>query len=518
MIETLGDALRSNAHKRPNEIALIYAGRRVTFGEHHVRAQKLAHALHSAGLRQQDRIAVLSQNSAAYLEIFATGELAGYVVATVNFRLAAPEIGYILGDSAPEILFFEAQYAGAIAALRQTLPSIRCYVCIGDALDWAIGYEDFLESGSSDGAPFQARGDDIMHLIYTSGTTARPKGVMRTHRAEIGMAEFMTSEVGVLAGDRVQIMMPLFHVGARWLQLGAHLRGASVILHREFEPDEVLATIAREGVTVTHMAPTIVQRVFDHPLADSTDLSTLRTVYYSAAPMPLSLLRRVLTRLGPVFVQLYGMTEGFGTTLHKDQHVPDGRPEQIRRLASVGQAPAGVGIRILNDAHQDQPVGQPGEVVIHTDTRMLGYWNNSVATAAALRDGWYYSGDLGYLDEEGYLFLVDRKKDMIISGGENIYCREVEEAIAAHPGVADVAVIGVPDPEWGEAVRALIVKAPGAALTEAEIVQHCRELIASYKKPRSVVFLDELPRLTTGKVNKVLLRTLHRNGVLGPRT
>jgi acyl-CoA synthetase (AMP-forming)/AMP-acid ligase II len=223
-------------------------------------------------------------------------------------------------------------------------------------------------------------------------------------------------------------------------------------------------------------------------------------------------LKRCLELVGPVFVQLYGMTEGFATTLHKWQHRPEGTPTEIRRLASVGQAPADTGLRILDEAHRELPPGQPGEVVIHTDTRMLGYWNNSVATAAALRDGWYYSGDIGYLDEEGYLFLVDRKKDMIISGGENIYCREVEEAIASHPSVADVAVIGVPDAEWGESVRALVVPRPGAPLNDVDIVQHCRGRIAGYKRPRSVLFLDELPRLTTGKIDKVMLRKLHGIG------
>ena len=345
-----------------------------------------------------------------------------------------------------------------------------------------------------------------MHLIYTSGTTGRPKGVIRTHRAEMRIAEFMTTEVGVLREDVVQLMMPLFHVGARWLQLGSHLRGARVVLHREFDPLEILQTIERERVTVVHMAPTIIQRVLDHPRIDDFDVTSLRTIYYSAAPMPLPLLRRGLARLGSVFLQAYGMTEGWGTTLHKGQHKPDGTPEEAKRLASVGQASPGVGLRIVGDDGTPQPAGAPGEIELHTDTRMSGYWNNSIATSAALQDGWYKSGDVGYLDEHGYLYLVDRKKDMIISGGENIYCREVEEAIASHDDVADVAVIGVPDADWGEAVRAIVVVKDGAQLGDAQIVEHCRSRIASYKKPRSVVFVQELPRLTTGKVNKVLLR------------
>ena len=512
MLESLGDILRDNACKLPYDTATVHAGRRILFGEYFRRSQQLASALHRAGVRRQDRIAILSRNSSQYLEVYGAAELAGYVVGTVNFRLAAPEIAYIVGDCAPTALFFEAEYSEIIAGLRGSLPGIDRYVSIGAPPDWATEFEDFVASGSVDGAPTRACLDDVMHLIYTSGTTGRPKGVMRTHRAELRIAEFMTSEVGVLREDVVQIMMPLFHVGARWLQIGSHLRGARIVLHREFEPLEILQTMERERVTVVHMAPTIVQRVLDHPRIDEFDLSSLRTVYYSAAPMPLPLLRRGLAKLGGVFLQLYGMTEGFGTTLHKGQHRPDGTAEQMKRLSSVGQAPLGVGLRVMDDDGIEQPAGVPGEIEIHTDSRMTGYWNNSVATAAAVRDGWYKTGDIGYLDQHGFLFLVDRKKDMIISGGENIYCREVEEAIASHDGVGEVAVIGIPDPTWGEAVRAIVVAKEGAELTEVQVIEHCRSRIASYKRPRSVVFADQLPRLTTGKVNKIALRERYGPG------
>ena len=506
MLDSLGDILRDNAYKLPDETAIVHAGRRITFGEHFARAQRLASALYLAGLRRQDRIAVLSKNSERYLEIYGAAELAGYVVGTVNFRLAPAEIAHIVGDCAPKVLFFEAEYADSIASLRGSLPSVEHYVCIGSRAEEASEYEAFLASGSADGAPVRARPDDVMHLIYTSGTTGRPKGVIRTHRAELRIAEIMSTDVGVRREEVVQIMMPLFHVGARWLQLGGHLRGARIVLHREFDPLEILQTIEREKVTFVHMAPTIVQRVLDHPRIDDFDLASLRTIYYSAAPMPLPLLRRGLAKLGSVFLQVYGMTEGWGTTLHKGQHTPDGTADQVKRLASVGQASPGVGLRIMSDEGTQQPPYVPGEIELHTDTRMSGYWNNSIATAAALQDGWYKSGDVGYLDDQGYLYLVDRKKDMIISGGENIYCREVEEAIASHPDVADVAVIGIPDPTWGEAVRAIVVVRDGAHVTDAQLIEHCRTRIASYKKPRSVVFVSELPRLTTGKVNKVVLR------------
>ena len=510
MIETLGDILRNNAYKFPDENAFTFGDLRVSFREHHDRAQRLASAIHATGVRCQDRISVLSQNTREFLEIYAAGELAGFIVATVNFRLAPPEMAYILTDATPRILFFEAAFAATVEQIKAGLPHIETYVCFGgETPGWALSYDDFLASGDPAGAPSLPLPDDIMHLIYTSGTTGRPKGVMRSHRGEIAVAQLMATELGMIVSDRVQLMMPVFHVGSRFLQLGAHLRGASVVWHHTFKPAEIVETIAREKITMTHMAPTMVQAVLSVPGIEEADLSSLHTICYSAAPMPVPLLRKGLKLLGPVFLQLYGMTEGGGTTLHKRQHKPDGTPQDLKRLGSIGQAAPTVDIRIIDEHGGDMPAGQPGEIVTRTATHMAGYWNNSAATIAALRNGWYHTGDLGYLDEEGFLYLVDRKKDMIISGGENIYSREVEEALATHPAVHDVAVIGVKDDYWGETVRAIAVLGQGQTVDEASLIEHCKSQIASYKKPKSVVFVDDLPRLPSGKINKVVLRQLY---------
>ena len=508
MIDTLGDILRNNAYKFPDELAWVIGGDRVSFRQHHDRAQQLASAIYNLGIRRQDRISVLSQNTRPFMEIYNAGELAGFIVTTVNFRLAPPEMAYILTDSTPSVLFFEARYTQTVDQLRHGQPHIEAYVCFGGEVpDWALSYEEFLASGDPAGAPSRPVPDDIMHLIYTSGTTGRPKGVMRTHRAEINVAQLMATELGVIVSDRMQLMMPVFHVGSRFLQLGAHLRGATVVFHYDFKPEEVVATIERERITMTHLAPTMVQAVLSVPGVEKADLSSLHTLCYSAAPMPAPVLRRGLELLGPVFLQLYGMTEGGGTTLHKRQHKPDGTAQDLKRLTSIGQAAPNVDIRIADDEGNELPVNQPGEILTRTATHMAGYWNNSAATLAALRDGWYRTGDLGYLDEEGFLYLVDRKKDMIISGGENIYSREVEEALASHAAVRDTAVIGVKDEYWGETVRAIVVTS--APVSELELIEHCKTQIASYKKPKSIIFVDELPRLPSGKINKTVLRQTH---------
>jgi acyl-CoA synthetase (AMP-forming)/AMP-acid ligase II len=513
MIETIGDVLRNNAHKFPDEPAYIHAAGRTSFGEHLRRAETLAWALWRAGLRPHDRLAIYSQNTVEFMEAYAACELTGFIAATVNWRLAAPEIGRVLADCTSKAVIFEAQYAATLEQVRaQAAPGALFVCCGGPAPAWAADYEAFLASGQEGAPPARSSPEQILHLIYTSGSTGRPKGVMRTHKAEVAAANLFATELGLTISDRLQLSMPVFHVGARYLQMAAHVRGAAVVLHHEFRVREVAEAIAREAVTATHMAPTMVQALLDLPDLDALDLSSLKSIIYSAAPMPLPLLRRGLARLGPVFLQVYGMTEGAGTTLHKRQHKPDGTADEQRRLASVGQAAPSVDLRILGADGRDAPPGTPGEILTRTDTHMLGYWNDTAATLEVLRDGWYHTGDVGHLDANGFLFLVDRKKDMIISGGENIYSREVEEALATHPAVREAAVIGVQDAYWGEAVCAVVTLEPDRPADATSLIEHCRTLIASYKKPKTVIFLDELPRLPSGKVDKVLLRQRYGAG------
>ena len=515
MLETLGDLLRNNAHKYPDELAFIYAnGPRVTFSEHLARANGLASALHGLGVRRQDRVAILSQNTREFMEVYSACELTGFIAATVNFRLAPAEMLAILLDSTPRVLIFGAEYAEVVAGFKDRLPDVEAFICFGGACpDWALEYGAVVAGGDAQGAPCRPAADDVMHLIYTSGTTGRPKGVMRSHRTELAIAQLMATELGMLVSDRLQLMMPVFHVGSRFLQMAAHLRAATVIWHHGFRPAEIAQTIVSEKVTMTHLAPTMVQAVLDQLDREPADMSSLHTICYSAAPMPVPVLKRGLQRLGPVFLQVYGSTEGGGSTLHKRQHLPNGTPEQVKRLGSIGQAAPNVDIRIVDEEGNAVPTGSTGEIVTRTASCMVGYWNNSAATLKALRDGWYFTGDLGCVDEQGFVYLVDRKKDMIISGGENIYSREVEEALANHPSIQDVAVIGVKDAYWGETVRAIAVLTEGAAVTEAALIEHCRTLIASYKKPKSIIFVPELPRLPSGKINKVVLRQLYATEV-----
>jgi acyl-CoA synthetase (AMP-forming)/AMP-acid ligase II len=372
-----------------------------------------------------------------------------------------------------------------------------------------MDYDDLVASGDPAGVPFRPRADDVAFLIYTSGTTGRPKGVMLSQAGEVAAAEILGADMRNCANDRLLIMMPLFHIGAKIIQLAQHWRGGTVLVQKGFEPKAVLDAIAAERITVTHMAPTMVQSLLDSPAIEGADTSSLRMIVYAAAPMPLPVLKRGLKILGPVFQQQFGQTEGVGTTLLAHQHRPDGTDRDREILTSVGQASPRVGVRVVDERGVDLPSGAVGEILLTSPGVMKGYWNNTGATLETLRDGWVHTGDVGRLDDEGFLYLVDRKKDMIISGGENIYSREVEEAIVTHEAVSEVAVIGVADQKWGETVVAVVVPKPGAAPGAAAIIAHCRSLIASYKKPSHVIFVDEIVKLPSGKIDKVRLRRLY---------
>lgn len=505
---TLATTLRANARHLKDEPCFVFAGRTLTHGEYLERATRLASAWKARGLRAQDRVAVLSKNALEICEVYAAGELSGITTATISFRFAGPEIAHIINDSAPRAMVFEAEFAATIDALRPNLPSVEHFVCIGGGCDWAEDYEAVLASGDL-GPPALPSEHDLASLIYTSGTTGRPKGVMLAHSGKVQMAQILNALMNAGPLDRTLLMMPMFHIGAKDIQLGAHWRGGTVYLHREFDAEAILRSIEADRITITHMAPTMIQMLLDHPRIRDFDLSSLRLIVYSAAAMPEALLRRGLDILGPVFLQMYGQTEGAGTVLPVEDHRPDGDERDRRRLQSIGTVFPGILIRIADDCGDECPVGEPGEILLAGRTLMKGYWNNSVATIEALRDGWLRTGDVGKLDAEGYVYLVDRKKDMIVSGGENIYSREVEEALYQHEAVANAAVIAVPDEKWGEAVRGVVELRRDAFVTAVELVAHCRTLIAGYKCPKSIVFVDELPKLASGKINKLEIRKIH---------
>ncbi|GAB2964556.1 AMP-binding protein [Amycolatopsis acidiphila] len=502
----LGDIPRRNAVRYAEVPSYVADGRGVTHGELYGRASALAAALAKAGLRRQDRIALFGRNSIAFGEVLAAGQLSGIIVATVNFRLAAPEIGRILADANPRVLFVDAEYLPVIDLARAEL-DLGLIVCLDhtERTD-VVRYEDFLSSTAGADLPFSARPEDIACLIYTSGTTGRPKGCILGQRELFHGAHLMNVEMRTGSDDRVLLTMPLFHIGAMAIGLGLHARGGTSVLHRQFDPVAVLDTVAGQDITVLHLAPTMLQALLREAAGRPGSLAGVRTVVYSAAPITAPVLQAAMTAMpGAGCLNLYGQTEVMTSGLPRELHRGEGAARE-RRLSSVGHPFPDNAVRIVGEDGTECPPGTPGEVTVASPAMFRGYWNDSAATAATLRDGWCHTGDVGVLDEEGLLHLVDRKKDVIISGGENIYSLEVEEALVTHPGVVQCAVVGIPDERWGEAVCAVVVPAEGAAIDVTDLREHVSARIARYKAPRSVVVVEELPVLPTGKVDKKALR------------
>lgn len=512
----VGDIIPRNAALNGSKTAVAFENGTRSFRDYAENSCRLANGLIGLGLQRQDRISVMARNGIEMLEAYGAGEVSGLIVHPINYRLTTPEIAYLLGDSEPGAVFFEAQFDDVIAPVHDQFPTIKRFIRIGggrggeggETPDWAVSFEEFIADGAPTRPDMRPTWDDTAYLFYSSGSTGRPKGVRLGQVAQWNTALAVSYEFAITPRDIGQVVMPLFHIGGRFFQLAHHIAGATIHMPHRFDADGLVRTIERDRITLTHLAPTMIRSVLDLPDIDQRDLSSLRTIGYGASAMPVALLRRALDRFGPILMQRYGSTEAAVVSyLDLHHHVVDGAPEEVARLASAGKPGPMSEIKVVRADGADCDVGESGLVMVRNPKLIMqGYWRNDEATEAVLRDGWYEMGDVGYLDAEGFLFIIDRKTEMIISGGENIYPREVEEAILHHPAVADAAVIGVPDDHWGESVLAFVVARDGETLDESGLIEFCGDRIASYKKPRRVEFRDVLPRNSTGKIDKVSLR------------
>ncbi|SAL76332.1 AMP-dependent synthetase and ligase [Caballeronia choica] len=504
----VGDILRRNAFLYGERPAVICNGRAVTHADFLERTLRLAQGLRSKGLQRQSRIAILAQNAPEYLELYGACEEAGFVAVGLNYRLSDAELTDILIDATPAVLAYDEEFAKRVDAIISGLGEPVQLLEIGGDADSEFAYERLIENSLPEENAPRADEEDTVCIFYTSGTTGRPKGAMLPNGGQAAQAEIYARAVKAKATDRMLIVMPLFHCGGKNLEMMYRSQGAAIVLHKSFNPQSIIASFLEDGVTAAHLAPVMIHQIIDELDKAPKKFPLLHTVHYASAPMSVALLKRAIGHFGLVFVQSYGMTEnGAGTFLDKFQHVLEGPETEVARLASAGKPFEDTELRVVNDDGSEAEIGTIGEVLTRAPGMMSGYWKNPTSTAQALKDGWMCTGDLGYLDKEGYLFIVDRKKDMIISGGENIYSREVEEALASHPSVSEASVIGVPDSKWGEAVKAFVVLRTNAVATEVELIDYVKSKIASYKKPKSIDFVGSLPRLSsTNKVDKKALR------------
>lgn len=507
-IRTLGDIPRFHATRKPDHIALQFETRSTTWRQWDQQCNRVAHALFETGLAPKDRIGYLGKNSDQFFHIFFGAAKAGTVVVPINWRLTVQEIAFILEDSGCAILFLGEDYLHLADELRKACPRLREILCVAGAAQGVAGLDDWLRGHSETEPPHAGAPDDVVLQLYTSGTTGQPKGAQLTNRNLLSAATLATTEtLGRWRGDDVSVLpLPLFHAGGLVYGLNGPLTGGVTRIVREPSPALIIAAMRQEPAPATRLGvvPAVLQTLLGHPEFDAADFRGVRTLTYGGSPISPAVMRQAVEAFGPILVQLFGMTETctMGTVLLPSDHDAS-RPE---RLSSCGRPLPGFEIRIAGpDGGQALP-GQSGEILIRGAAVMPGYWRRPEATAQALQGGWYHSGDVGYLDAEGYLYIQDRLKDMIVSGGENVYPAEVERALADHPAVADVAVFGVPDATWGEAVKAAVVLRAGSSVSEGELIAFARGRLAGYKCPKTVDWMAVLPRNATGKLLKRVLR------------
>ena len=505
----LTQGLHRAMQQHPERIAVHFGDQRFTFRELTGRVARLAAALQGLGMASGDRVAMLAMNSNRYLEYQLGVPWGGGVLNPCNVRWSVPEIIYSLNDSGSTILIVDDTFVAMVEPILRGAPAIRKLIHAGDG-DAPAGthsYEKLLASNAPV-ADAGREGDDLLGIFYTGGTTGFPKGVMLSHANLFASGMSLLGEGISPRGSVYLHAAPMFHLADFGISIPQFLAGNAHAIIPAFSPPAVLESIARDRVTDVLLVPTMVQLLVDHPaMKAGPDISSLKRVIYGASTISEAVLDRAMAALpGVEFSQAYGMTElsPVATINPAWYHTAEGR--SAGKLRSGGRASFGTEVRIVDEVGVEVERGTVGEVAVRGPNVMLGYWNQAEQTAAALRNGWMHTGDGAYMDDDGFIFVVDRLKDMIKSGGENVFSAEVENALAQHPAVASCAVIGVPSEAWGEAVHAVVVLRPGAEARAEELVAHCKTSIAGYKCPRSVDFVEALPLSGAGKILKTKLR------------
>lgn len=504
----LTQGLHRAVQQNPNGLATVYRERRHTFAEVADRVARLAAALRGLGVGDGDRVAMLSLNSDRYHEYLLAVPWANAVLNPVNIRWSTAEIAHSLRDSGTRVLLVDDAFAHLVPALRDAHPDLATVIHAGDGVrpDGTLSYEKLL-AGSEPIEDVRRGGNELAGLFYTGGTTGHGKGVMLSHD------NLMVSALGVAStgyvfgpGMRLLHAAPMFHLADFVGWNAATVNGSTQVFVPAFDPVEVLTAVAAHRITDMLLVPVMIQMLIDSPELDRHDVSSLGAIVYGGSPITQAVLERAMKAFpNASFTQAYGMTElaPVATLLGPDDH------HRTDLLPSAGRAAPHAEVRIVDADDREVPRGSVGEIVVRGGHVMLGYWNQPEQTADALRGGWMHTGDGGYLDEAGYVYIVDRMKDMIVTGGENVYSAEVENALATHPAVAACAVIGVPDAEWGERVHAVVVLREGRHVTAEELREHAKTLIAGYKAPRTTEFVDALPVSGAGKILKRELRKRH---------
>ncbi len=489
-IASVADIVRVHSAERGDATALIDGDRSFTWSELADRAARTAQALAASGVGQGDRVVFFDKNSAEHFDVFYGSAMLNAVCVDPNWRLAPPEVQFIIDDSSAKVVVVGAEFADLIDGIADQLPSVEKIVVIGDH-PTHDSFEDWIGGFDPVDPQIPSSGPDIAFQLYSSGTTGRPKGVMLSNDNFFGLLP-VAREIWELDENSVNLAaMPLFHIGGGGWATAGMCFGCTTVIMRDLDPMALAALIEKHRVTHAFVVPAVLAFMLFTPDLDASQLSSMEIVVYGASPISEDVLKQSVALFGCKFWQAYGLTETTGVVfnLPPEDHDPDG--PNAHRLRSCGVAGPSVEVRIVDEAGNDVAnVGDVGEILIKSPQVMAGYWNNPAATEEAIRDGWFFTGDAGYLDADGYLYIHDRVKDMIVSGGENVYPAEVENAMMGHPDIQDVAVIGVPDDKWGEVPKAIVVPVAGSEPDADAIIAYARERLAGFKTPKSVDFVD----------------------------
>jgi len=499
--------VRNNLAKQPNAISLVLGEKTLTWAQLNSRAAQVAQGLRRAGVKSQDRVAFLDKNGIEHFEVFYGCAMLNAVSVDVNWRLAGPEVAYIVNDSEAEVFIVGQEFVPILDAIIKDLTRIKTVIVIGGHPSHN-DYERWVSAQSAVDPKVATKPSDIAFQLYSSGTTGRPKGVMLTNDNFFALLPAARDVWGMSENTVNLVAMPLFHIGGGGWATAGQFAGARSIIMRDVDPAAMLTLIEKQRITHGFVVPALLQFALIMPNIGTTDFSSLELIAYGASPISEAVLEGSIKAFKCPFMQVYGLTETTGvvTVLGPEDH--DLSSANKGRLRSCGKPFTGIELRIVDsDTTKDVPVGDVGEIWIRSRQVMKGYWNMPEETAKSIvKGGWFRSGDAGYFDKDGYVYIFDRVKDMIVSGGENVYPAEVENALMAHPAIADVAVIGVPDEKWGEVPMALVVRKPDTTVTEQEIISFARERLAGFKTPKTVGWIDALPRNPSGKILKKILR------------
>jgi acyl-CoA synthetase (AMP-forming)/AMP-acid ligase II len=509
----VGDMLKRDAKLFSRKLAVIDGDKQFTYAELNNRANRLANALRHLGLKKGDRVAFMGNNCHQFVEYYFGLAKVGLVTVPVNARFSSDEAAYVVNHSESAALIFTEEIEATARKMNPAVPGVRWLISTGGGRDGVLSYEEILERASCEEPDGKVEPGDVGMIMYTSGATGLPKGVITTYRNIMANTLTMVLELHITHEEVSLLVMPMYHNGGFWPTMTIVHRGATNVLMPRFDPDAVMKRIEEDKVTLLNLVPTMLLRIVSHPTLSEYKLDSLRLIMYAGAPIPLEQLKKAMRILGPQrFYNSLGCTEASGNLLSfpTSDHALEG--PLAGKLGSVGKDAWGVEVTIVDVDGEELPVGKIGEIVARGDNITLGYLKMPEETSLVYKNGWLHTGDMGYRDDDGYVFVVDRKKDIIISGGENVASREVEDTLHQHPAVREASVIGVPHEEWGEAVKAVVVLDPAAKGTvgESDLIEFCRKRLAGYKKPRSIDFVEELPKNAAGKIDKAYLKKLYR--------